>query len=174
MATTPPHHPEHHTPPPNPHRGEVPPSKLVRRTQQAAIRAAHPGAPPTAATWTPWAPTQKEADARLKTEIDAALSELTALTKEADHILDTAYTLADTRAAQLQAAAWAAHKRFMDQAEATWTGIVTPALAAYNDQLQRAQEHYTQALDAAESAHSAALANASRAQNLGNGMTGVA
>lgn len=174
MATHTPPLPEHHTPPPNPHRGETKPSALVRRTQTAAIRSAHPSAPPTAATWTPWAPTQKEADARLKTEIDSALAELNALQQQADHVLDTAYTLADTRAAQLQASAYAAFKRLNDQAEATWAGIVTPALAAYNDQLQAAHQRYTAALDSAEAAHSQMLADAARAKSLGSTMTGVA
>lgn len=174
MAVTPSPHPEHHTPPPNPHRGEHAPSKTVRRTQTAAIRAAHPGAPPTAATWAPWAVTQKEADARLKTELDAALAELTGLVKEADHILDTTYTLADQRAAHLQAQAWAAFKRFMDAAQATWDGLVTPALAAYDDRLQRAHERYAVALDNAESAHRQLLADIARAKSDGGTITGAA
>lgn len=159
---------------PNPHRGEVHPSKLVRRTQTAAIRAAHPGSPPTAATWQPWAQVQKEADARLKTELDAALAELHAQAAEAAAILDTAYTTADSRSATLQAAAWAAFHRYQDLAEQTWTGIITPALAAYADRLQRAHEHYSQALDQAEAAHRTVLADAARAKSDAGGMSGVA
>jgi ElaB/YqjD/DUF883 family membrane-anchored ribosome-binding protein len=174
MTTRPVPKPEHHTPPPNPHAGQHKPSATVRRTQTAAIRAAHPGSPPTHATWTPWAPTQREADARLKTEIDSALAELTALVKEADHILDSTYTLADQRAAKLQAEAWAAFKRFMDAAEKTWDGLVTPALAAYDDRLQRAHERYATALGQAESTHRQLLADAQRAQADGRTISGVA
>lgn len=174
MATHPVPHPEHHTPPPNPHHTQVPPSHTVRRTQQAAIRAAHPGAPPTAATWAPWIPTQKEADARLKTEVDAALAELNALQKEADHILDTAYTLADTRAAQLQAAAWASFNRLMDLAQKTWEGIVTPALAAHQDTIGRAHDHYSAALSNAESTHRQLLADANRAKTDAGQISGAA
>ncbi len=174
MATHPAQHPEHHTPPPNPHHTQVPPSHTVRRTQQAAIRAAHPGTPPHTANWTPWAPTQKEADSRLKTEIETALSELNALQKEADHILDTAYTLADQRAAQLQAAAWAQFQRFMDMAEKTWTGIVTPALARHADAIGRAHDHYVTALNEAEATHRQMLADADRAKSDGAKISGVA
>jgi hypothetical protein len=174
MATHPVPHPEHHTPPPNPHRGEHKPSATVRRTATAAIRAAHPGAPPTKATWTPWAPTRKEADARLKTEVDAATAELTALVKEADRILDTSYTLADQQAAHLQAQAWAAWKRFMDSADKTWHGIIDPALSAYDDQLQKAHERFSTALGQAEATHRQLLADAQRAENAGHSITGVA
>lgn len=174
MATHPPVHPEHHTPPPNPHRGEVKPSALVRRTQTAAIRSAHPGSPPTAATWTPWAPLQKEADARLKTELDAALAELNARANDAAQILDRATTLADRQSEQLQAQAYALFKRYSDMADKAWESIMGPALAAYDDRITQARSRYDQLLNQAESIHSAMVSDAARASNDGTGMTGVA
>lgn len=174
MAITRPPVPEHHPTPPNPHRGEVHPSALVRRTQTAAIRSAHPGSPPTAATWAPWAPLQKEADARLKTELDVALAELNARAADAAQILDRATTLADQRAEALQAQAYALFKRYNDMADKSWADIMGPALAAYDDRISQARSRYDQLLNHAESTHSAMVSDAARASNLGSGITGVA
>jgi hypothetical protein len=62
----------------------------------------------------------------------------------------------------------------MDAAEKTWDGLVTPALAAYDDRLQRAHERYATALGQAESTHRQLLADAQRAQADGRTISGVA
>ena len=123
----------------------------------------------TAPVWQPWVNTQAKALSVLKTQIDIALRESEREQAGAQKILDGATALATAQTRQLEAAAWAAWHKYMNEAAAVHEAIMGPALTAYTRAMETAHSRLTGRLDPVEHAYARVAADAVWTQNLANG-----
>lgn len=141
------------------------PSQGVKRAAVAASRAAPPSVAGHPMMWAPWDQVVSDAEARMRTEITEALHEIDRAMKAAGKILDVAYAQAAEVSGQLESAAWAAWRKYMDSAGRATDVILNPAVKAYEDAIARAHADFDRTMAAAETAYKSELADASRAQS---------
>lgn len=151
-------HPQR-VPPPVHHPGPV-----TRRQHVIATRTTSTGPAPHPSVYQPWAQLLTQGDIRLKKEITDALRKLEAETAEADQLLDRAYSMAAEAAGALEAAAWAAWGKWMAAADDTRSGIVTPAVARYDEAVAGATARYNAALADARKTYDTIVADADKAK----------
>lgn len=151
-----------------PHRviGTVPgqASASVVRAAAAATRAAATAPPQHPAVYAPWTALLASAEKRYKTEVSAALADLTRATNDAGHILDQAAAYAAEAAGQLERAAWDAWSRYMAAADDTRNNILGQAATHYDQAITYATGQYDRAMTDAEKTYQAITADATRAQ----------
>lgn len=157
--------PVSHEPPP--YRPPVPvhhPSPSARRTAVEQARTA--GTQPTThpAVWQPWVALAKQAEARYKTEITAALRDYESAAALAGQVIDTASAMAAEVSGQLEAIAWQAWHKYMAAADQSSRSILDPARAGYDQAIAYAREAYDRALGDAEKTYKAVLADVARAK----------
>lgn len=167
VPVTPPHHP--HIPVPVDHgprpRVTVPtPTPVVRRTAVLAARSTPPTAGGHPAVWAPWATLVTAAEARMKTEVQAAIGDLHAAESAAGRILDMAEAMAKEASSQIISAAWARWNTDMAAAADASQAILDPARTAYEAQLTAAHDRFNAAITSAERVFKSILADADRAK----------
>lgn len=121
-----------------------------------------------APVWQPWITTHDAAQSALKTAIGAELREFDQVVKQAQAMLDRAAAAASQQARQLETAAWMSWQKYMDEAGVVSDLLMSPALKAYNQVLDKAHTRLTQRIAAAESSFNQAAAAAAYAKNLSN------
>lgn len=141
------------------------PSPTVKRGQVVATRSGSTAAAPHESVYAPWEKLLSQADARLKTEITAALRELEGETAEAGQILDRAYSMAAESAGALEHAAWAAYEKYMAAADDTRSAILTPATAHYDSLIAAATARYNKALDDARRTYNSIVNDVNKAKS---------
>ena len=154
---------------PTVHPGGVPaardhPSAAVRRAAVVQARAAIPANSGHPAVFQPWTILLAQADARLKTEITAALRALEAEQAEAGRVLDRAYAMAAEAAGALETAGYAALDKYLRDADDTRAKIVNPAVSLYDRLIATAHDRYTAALDDARKTYQTLAADAAQAK----------
>lgn len=154
------HHPTQHPTPAPADR----PSPAVKRAQVVATRSAASSPAAQAAVYRPWDTLLRQADARLKTELTAALRELEQGTAVAGTLLDTAYSMAAEAAQALENAAWAAWHKYMAAADDTRNTIIGRAVTAYDEQIKAMHTRYNKSISDAETTYKTLADDASRAQ----------
>lgn len=125
---------------------------------------AEAGAP----VWQPWVGVLGSAQSRLKTEIQASLRTFEREAGDAGRILDAARAMAAQATAPLEAAAWTAWHRYMNEAAAISEAIMTPALAAHGQALAAAHDKLRRDLTPAEHGYAQTLSDAQWTQSLAN------
>lgn len=90
--------------------------------------------------WQPWVETHAKAQSALKTQINTALAQFNRDMTDAQRLLDTAQSIAQQQVKQLEAAAWAAWHRYMQEANAVHEAVMNPALAAFEGATQQAHD----------------------------------
>jgi hypothetical protein len=116
--------------------------------------------------WQPWAKLIKEAEQRMRTEVDAALREYEAALGAAGQVLDLADTIAREAEERTARAAWEALTRQLDAAADAAAAILGPARGAYEREVGRASDDYQAAIGVARRAFERAIADAQAAEQL--------
>jgi hypothetical protein len=119
--------------------------------------------------WQPWETTQAKGLSRLKTEIQQSLAEFNRIAGPAGRLLDTARSIADAQAAQLEDAAWAAFNTYMAAAAAVRAGVMGPAVHAYSERLKVAHDQLVNELGPIQSAYARTAADAGWTHQLASG-----
>lgn len=140
------------------------PSAAVKRAAVTQARAAVPANSGHPAVFQPWATLLAAADARLKTEITAALRALEAESAEAGRALDRAYAMAAEAAGALETAGYAALDKYLKDADETRARIVDPAVQLYDRLIGDAHKRYAAALDDARGTYQTLAADAAQAK----------
>lgn len=123
----------------------------------------------TAPVWQPWVQTQSQALSVLKTQITAALADFNAAQSAAQRVLDGAAAIAAEQARQLEAAAWVAYHKYMDQAAEINNAVMDPALAAYTAAMQTAHTRLLARLNPVQHAYAQVASDAGWVNNLTTG-----
>lgn len=89
--------------------------------------------------WQPWVETHAKAQSALKTQINVALVAFNRDMASAQRLLDAAESIAATEVKQLEAAAWSAWHKYMQEAAATHDAVMKPALAAFDAAAEQAR-----------------------------------
>lgn len=140
------------------------PSPTVVRQAVVAVRNTVTSPVPHASVYTPWNALLAKAEARLKVEIQAAITELERDSAVAGTLLDTAYATAAEAAGHLEDAAWAAWHKYMAAADDTRNGILGPATSAYDATMASLHSRYEAALADADKTYKSLLADAQAAE----------
>lgn len=140
-------------------------SGLPAHTLGAGVGTSTPPPPPatvaagsSAPVWQPWVETHAKAQSILKTQINQALIVFNREMADAQRMIDAAQAIAAEQTRQLEAAAWSAWKKYMDEAVRVNNAVMVPALATYEKaidaahdkasaQINRAHHTYDQAKD---------------------------
>lgn len=163
MTTHKPPHVEHK---PVPHlidKGHIPTHPVVLKEVVTTTMATTVAANPHPSVFQPWTQLAAQAEAEFKGVMAAALRVYQAEFTAAGKILETAQAMSAEQAGTLQAAAWAAWNRYMEQADATAAAIMGPALAGYDRAIAAASDAYQKALTDAEKTYKAVMADVNRA-----------
>lgn len=131
-----------------------------------ATRTAATSPAPHPTVYAPWSTLLAQADARLKTEINAALRDLEQATATAGQILDSMSAYASESAARLEATAWDTWTKYMDAADATRNAILARATAAYDQAIALAHGQYDAALGDAEKTYQTIANDANAAKSV--------
>ena len=140
------------------------PSAAVKRAAVVQSRAAVPANSGHPAVFQPWTTLLAQADARLKTEITAALRALEAEQAEAGRALDRSYAMAAEAAGALETAGYAALDKYLKDADETRAKIVNPAVSLYDRLIAAAHDRYTAALDDARKTYQLLAGDAAQAK----------
>ncbi|HEV2222426.1 MAG TPA: hypothetical protein VGR84_05430 [Candidatus Acidoferrales bacterium] len=140
------------------------PSAAVKRAAVVQSRAAAPANSGHPAVFQPWTVLLAQADARLKTEITAALRALEAEQAEAGRALDRSYAMAAEAAGALETAGYAALDKYLKDADETRAKIVNPAVSLYDRLIAAAHDRYTAALDDARKTYQLLAGDAAQAK----------
>ena len=89
--------------------------------------------------WQPWVETHANAQSKLKTQINVALVAFNRDMASAQRLLDAAESIAATEVKQLEAAAWSAWHKYMQEAANTHDAVMKPALAAFDAAAEQAR-----------------------------------
>jgi len=119
-----------------------------------------------APVWQPWVATHAKAQAALKTQLNRGLAEYDRMMADAQRVLDGAQAIALEQTRVLEAAAWTAWSKYMDESARVYKAIMDPALAAYMKQTLTAHNRWDQALSDVEHVFHDVQRDASRAKSL--------
>jgi len=124
-----------------------------------------PTSPPHTSVYAPWTKLLAQAETRYKTELTVALNDLDRATGDAGRLLDQAATMAAEAGAHLEQAAWAAWSKYMAMADDTRNNILDRARQHYDQAITYARKQYDSALSDAERTYQAIAVDATRAQS---------
>lgn len=122
------------------------------------------------AIWRPWETLVKEAEARMRVELNEALRQLESDTAKAGQIIDVAAALADQASKQLAQSAWHEWRRLMTLAGDAAEAVLEPARQAYDNETERAGREFDVAVTSAKRAYERAIRDADQAKTLAEQM----
>jgi hypothetical protein len=105
----------------------------------------------------------------LKTQITAALADFERAQADAQRVYDGAIAIAAGQVHPLEAAAWAAWHKYMDEAGRVNEAIMTPATKAYESAMEAAHLRLVARLDPVEHAYARAAYDATWTKGLTEG-----
>jgi hypothetical protein len=106
-----------------------------------------------APVWQPWVETHAKAQSALKTQINVANIAFNRDMADAQRLLDAAESIATHQTRELEAAAWAAWHKYMQEANAIHDAVMKPALTAYEQAVEQAHERANTLIYRAQAAY---------------------
>ena len=138
----------------------------------SSVTTSTPGPIPSGAAgpvWQPWVDTHAKAQSVLKTQINTALVAFNRDMADAQRLLDAAESIAQQQVKQLEAAAWAAWHKYMQEANTVHEAVMTSAIAAYDSATTQAYDRANTLVFHAQAAYDRAKDISVYGRNLATG-----